>query len=524
MPTIEEAQRQARQTLDTLQTAQETHGASIATNQRALEDLQSALQVVQEAQVDQKRTQSERATSGGHDRSLRWYTAATDNDIKRNARSYLANDGGHVRMRGHKTNGGKGWRWGVLDDPNPRTDWQREAQEVVTTRSIVRLLLQGEQNPQTGVRTVQTPLCDELVESVMADAPQMFSRIFNQTAGTGSEWRAQNLMPELEREVEHQVGFYSMFAERNMGPDGTMILPYREGVLRPSLGAVPSSNDPGNYELSDLSTEQSIVTAYKLAVATQVDRDSSEDAIVAVVPEIVSDISRGIAYGRDDIAINGDSAAAHQDAIASWNTRGLWGSSDFGSLDHRKAAIGLRARAFNLTSMTTDQNAAQTAAGLRTALKKLGAEYFSNPAGIVIAVSPEYWLGTMLGWDEFQLHSSVGDAAAARTGLLGGRRGTRPGSVGFVWGNIEVVLTPFITADLHTTGLYTGASATTGMLVFAPGDFERRVRLGMLIESETNIRNDTVTWVSKVRETFRCKQNDDVSEKKNVHWSFNLTA
>ena len=39
--------------------------------------------------------------------------------------------------------------------------------------------------------------------------------------------------------------------------------------MRPYKGRVPSTDDPGNYTLSNLPTEQNTITAYRLVVASQ---------------------------------------------------------------------------------------------------------------------------------------------------------------------------------------------------------------------------------------------------------------
>jgi len=370
-----------------------------------------------------------------------------------------------------------------------------------------------------------TPYLDEMLRDAMSSGPEILSRIFADNAGSGAEWIPNNTFAELEREMQFQTGAHSVFADRPM-TQSAMKLPYQEGNLRPYIGAVPTTNDPANYTLSDRTTRENTLSVVTLAVATQVDRDASEDSIIAVVPEISGDIASAFSFGYDDIVMNGDTAGTHQDAIATWNTRGIWGAAGLGGADdHRRAGMGLRARAQNLGT-NVDSTAAQTSAGFRTVMKTLGAEYFSkmNTTGsLKWFVSPEFFLGTMLGFTDLITWDQAGPNATILTGLLGGRKGPSPGSVGFLY-NVEVILTPFLTADLAATGLYTGAGATNTAVVCDVADFEWRTRLGLQLETDTNIRNNTVTTVARTRRLFRTKANDTTSNKDNVATAYNLTS
>ena len=514
---LNEAQAALAETLGEIRTASQAQGGQLENLETAYRSLEGSMQKVQEAQADAARIASHRAASGPESR-LRYYRVADDREITRNKRAHMANEDGAIRLVGHETNGGRGYRYGLLDDPKPRTEWQLEVQKIAGLRALVR----AHMDP----RHRETPFLDDQLTGALQDGPEWAARIFSNSAAIGAEWIPNNLFAELEREMQHTTGVHSIFPERPLPQSGSMTLPYQEGNLRPFIGAVPTANDPANSTLTDRTTRQNSITAIKLVVATQVDRDASEDAIISVAPEIASDIARAFSFSYDDIALNGDTTGTHQDDIANWDTRSIWGTAPAlgGTQDHRRAGLGLRARAFDVAS-TLDMGALQTAAGFRQLLGTMGAEYFSklHTGDLKILVSPEFFLKTMLGFTELVTWDGAGAAASILTGLLGGRAGPSPGSVGFLH-NVEVVMTPFLTADLAATGLFTGTGALTGAVVVDTADFEWRVRSGMTLESDLEIRNDTITTVAKTRRLFRTKANDTTADRLNVAYGFNLTS
>lgn len=529
---LEQRRRELEAKVGELASARAEIGAKIATNETAVRDLTTAVQRLQEAQTNVNRDAAEPT---GRDADLRFYTGIprsisidehgqvrtddtderrTKRALARNAPCYRQGPAGQIRMTGHRTESG-GFVYGLLDDPNPRTPWQRELQRAATMRTLVRAAL----NPKS---SKATPIADEMVLGVLEDAPRFIrERMFADSTGIGGEW-IPDTWAEVERETAHQVGFANIFAQRNVGPGGTLHLPFVEGELLAYKGAIPTTDDPADATLSDFTSRENTITTSELVVGTQIHRDATEDMLIPVWEEVMGKIVRSIAIAKDNIAINGDTAASHQDTIATWNIRSLLKSTGLGTTaDHRRISIGLRARATDISN-TVDQNAAQTAAGAKTAMKRLGPEYYGKVGSVIFATSPEYFLGTMLGFTELMTWDKVGPAATILTGMLPGK-GVRPGSVGFLWGR-EVVITPMISADLATTGLYTGSGSTTGMLVLDTDDFEWRLRKDLRAESQENIRNNTHTLVARTRLSFRTKANDTGSTRKNVNWSYNLTA
>lgn len=523
---LEQQREKLVQDLAELRRAKEANEGQIAEMKSTIEGFQTRMLGIQQSQEAYHREQVEQRAGTRDDLGI-YVRSADDGRLPAQvAGNYLVTDKGAVQLRGHYSevvapddSVVKVWSWGVLDDPDPRSAEQLELQRAVTERSIVR----AHQHPTRRF----SPACDRRVLAAARALGGRVERIFADSSGIGAEWVPDYTIPELEREVEVPTNFTGLFRRRNIGPGGTLKLPYRTGHLRLYKGAVPTANNPADALLSDWATGASSIDTVKGAVATQVDRDAQEDSIVAITPELIRDILMAIRYAEDDTWIWGDTTATHRHAIASWDGRSmLGGTTGLGTTaDHRRRWDGLVERAFNLTSMTTDQDAAETWAGLQVALGKLGVKNMMTAHGagepnIIIAPSWEYFFNKMLNFAEFLTFEKVGSLASVLTGTLG-PGGMLPGQVGFVQGFIPVCIPFPLSADLAATGLYTGSGSTTGMLVFDRSRFEHCVRRGATLESETNILNDTVTHVTRIRSVGRA-QDAVASTVKDVHYSFNL--
>jgi len=305
-----------------------------------------------------------------------------------------------VRLYGHQQQIGehKVYRYGLLDDPHPRTEAQRRAQRAITRRSLVRLCLEaGKPTPTTDAEVVQALRgCDSRTARTV-------ERIFADNATSGAEWMRDIDLPELEREALGRLGVASLFPRRDF-PAGvsSVNIPYRSGNLTMYRHNAPAADDPANDPLSSWSTAERTVTPESGVVATQIHRDAQEDSVIPILPDVQDDMIRAMAFAEDNTIISGDSniASPWDTAIASWDARGRMGSSHLGtSLDHRARWDGLRKLAASTHSNSTDQSGAQTEAGLLDAVVNLDVEHLipeQGDAGVGVLVSPEYFFGTML--------------------------------------------------------------------------------------------------------------------------------
>jgi hypothetical protein len=145
--------------------------------------------------------------------------------------------------------------------------------------------------------------------------------------------------------------------------------------------------------------------------------------------------------------------------------------------------------------------------------------------GVVVWTSWEYFFAKMLGFAEFASWEKVGALASVLTGRIGeagGPAGMLPGQVGFVSGFIPVCIGYPLSADLASSGLYTGSGSTTGMVQCDTSRFEYCWRSGLTTESVVNPLNNTITWVTRFRSLVRAL--DTVAATTfDTHYSYNLT-
>lgn len=511
-PTLEQQRAELAKTLTDLKSGQ----GDLATKVRTLETL---LQKQDAERVAQARNDVPNLP----DSELRAYTRTSEVDVKNNPDCFAKGDGKAVRMTGFLR--GAIWHPGLIDD-EARSPWQRRFQDSVTERNLVRAVLKAKAQAERRGGPIASPAADARVLDVVAEAPPELARIFADSANIGAEWIPDLHLPSLERDVQVQSGVHKLFVERVMPPAGSLIQPFATGSLRVYKGVVPTTDDPPDATKSSIGTSSQTITVDEWVAATQIDRKAEEDAIIATVPELMDELALAFARAKDDVVINGDTTSTHQDAIASWNTRGIWGATGLGTTaDHRRLDLGLRALASDISN-TVDQNAVQTVAGVRALLKKLNQAFYADPltAEIVLLVSPEYFMGTMLGFAEVITWDKAGPMASILTGYLNtaSKDGRLPGHVGFLH-NVPVCVTPFLTADLATTGLYTGSGSTTGMLAVVRKRFEWRVRKGMTVESMVDIKKNVIDLVARGRYRFRTTARSAASET-NVAYGFNLTA
>lgn len=402
---------------------------------------------------------------------------------------------------------------GLLDDQNLAHEAQRDLRKAMSRRALARLMMPS---------GTPTPVLDgevvEAVERLPKDArdaieKQMESRgyfggekrSFNDSSTEGAEWIFDGYVPDLYRAFELPGSAASLFPTIQVQNE-TWKRPKITRGLRPYIANKSTDNNPANHEASDIATGDATMTVPAMAVRVMADLISVEDSALPVLQLLSEEIMRAHANGWEDVIFNGDTAATHQDTIATWNTRSAWGSTGLGgSNDHRRSAIGLRARAFDVSN-TTDQSGAQTAAGHLADIATLGERAMAR---LGTFVSPEYMVVKMMGWAEFQTMEKFGPNATNMKGALGAAFG------------IPVYMTRWITADLATTGLYTGTGSYTGKIVADLDAFATYVRRGLIIKSQEDINSSQINLVGTSRRLF---STPDASSTKNVHFAYKLSS
>mgnify|MGYP000063486669 CR=1 FL=1 len=387
--------------------------------------------------------------------------------------------------------------------------WQKKLQDLINDRNLCLIKTGGKLHGRTHIS-------DARIRKHLDSAPAFFKnaagfadmvKSFADSAGVGAEWIIDIGLPTVYRDERLVGDVAGLFQVYQMAAQ-TELVPFMTTGLRAYKHVAGTTDDPAQFTSSSAVTAQRTMSSTGFVVRTQLDADAAEDAILAMAPFLNNEIVLTLRYAEEDCLINGDTAATHQDTIATWDPRSSWGSSGLGgSADHRRTYIGLRARAFDVSN-TTDGSSTETFAGLmgwRASLKA--------PLGvgqnIVHITSPEWYLLKVLTMTELKTVDVYGDGAANRTGNIPGIAGAR------------LVLSDFVTADQAATGLYTGSSSYTGLITCNVSRFMVTQRAGNQLEMEKDITRGVFNLVGRNRRGFFTQ---DASSTKNVHYAFKLTG
>lgn len=468
--TPEEAQRVIGDTLG-------RHSAVLATL-----EAQGRAQAERQEQVDKMIPEFRQAIAAVREGQMGVALAGEAVGPESELRRFVRSDG-TVRMMGEKRHG-EVYRDGLLDTRENHGWWHRELKQLYTLRSIVRT------RSSAGV----SPMVDRMLEDHKRIAPPALARIFGAT-GTGAEWiPTENMVPD----IDHAVGVLSegriasLFAVTPMSTE-VVTVPFGSTGGTPYLQGEPIS-DPAMFTATMPTTANRTHTAKTLTLRYEVDNNSAEDAIIDAYAELSMLIASDLVDGEEDAIINGDTAATHQDTgLASWNPNGRWSAWTFGgSADHRRAWIGLRARAFDVSN-TVDSSGAQTYDGAMAVRSMLQA----RSGGAAFIANEKYLYGKMMLFSQLQLTTSaVGQVQDGRILNVGG---------------VPLYLSYFLTNDKAATGLYTGSGAYTELICADLTRFRRYIRRGAQVELQRDAARGVTQMISTWRGTF--KTNDSATAK-----------
>lgn len=480
---------QVVKTLHDLQAAHREMGATLAQKDAAIADLKAATDSLRQNLAE---ANAKAATSAAVDRGFEPFVAKA------------ANGAARLRFTG-EDDANLGFVKGLFDADAPVNDWHAKAMELVEAHTMAAAFTKGE----PGTRG-KAPKALARLKAHLAAGPMGIGKIFTDSTNVGGEWVPDPHVPMLvetlkaKRQLEAAFDVYQMNNKNE-------VLPVLTTGLRPYIKGQPTTDNPGQYAASSLATDSRSRTAVGFAVRTVISEDADEDAIIAAMPIIRTQLASAIVDGTEDAIVNGDTTASHADDIANWNLRGRWGSSGLGgSDDHRRAWIGLRARAGDV-SATVDGSGAQTYAGYLTTRGLL-----DSPMGIggdcIMVVSPEYYLAKMLGWSEFATLEKYGPQATVLSGEIGRV------------GNAPVILSEFMaggsTYGMNASGVYDNSTKTkTGYVVLNRTRFLVGNRRTLMIELDKDITRGVHNAVATVRKLFFTI---DSTTAKNVAYAYNL--
>lgn len=341
------------------------------------------------------------------------------------------------------------------------------------------------------------------------DRDSVVKRVFGVSSGNGSELiPGEVLAPEMLRVaaaaiMDSPVG---LFVQKSL-TDKNMKSPLGTARPRPFLQGAASSTAAADFLLSAMGTGSLSYNVKDMACAVQYDRNAEADAIIAFLPELRAQMGEAMALALFDAILNGDTNATHQDSLAAWAPEGVFpvtapsgGTNVGGSLDHRRAFLGLRARAFDIgANAKLDLASTYTFPKIQAMQAKIHPALNNNNSRVAIFASFENILNRLTTLDQVMTLEKMGPAATILTGqvlAIGGKPVIRAWPLG---------RTGAETGAFHTDGLHsaTAGNNTKQSIVMAALDsFVLGTRKGLTLESDTNILNNTSTLVASGRYAF----------------------
>jgi hypothetical protein len=384
---------------------------------------------------------------------------------------------------------------GLLDADTFANEWHADLCKMVQERSLVRGIM----------RDASTPKADMKLYNHLQKAPGFMKpaveKIFSDSAGVGSEWIPDEFSTQLYQTFSIPRGLRSLFADVQMDRE-TLIVPKLSRGGRPYIKGA-ATDDLASYTASTIETAQKTIRAKGLAVLMNIDDAAGEDSAFAIIPAMTRQVAQDLEDAYEDCMINGDTAATHQDTIASWNIRERWGASGLGtSSDHRRTFLGLRAAALD---KSTGDNSAFNFANFLAVSSKMGELAMGNK---IIIASPEAVLANFLDLTEVATLDKFGPQATVLSGQIASLAG------------MPIIMSRFMGADMNTNGLFDNVTKTkTGYLIVNRDSYYNYVRRRITIETDKDIKSGVIQVVATMRGTF---DSPDAAATKNVAYHYNI--
>ncbi len=398
-----------------------------------------------------------------------------------------------VRFLGGRDDLGQ-YRFGVLDDPKPKTEWQSELQNLVALRSIGQAC------------KVEMPVVTKRIARHLASGPAGIARMFADNAGEGAEFMPTAVSAVLDRYASLPRVVSGLFQEEQIsGVDVQNPFVASGAVPKLGVGPVAGDNNPATITVGNPTTSSRTMVASTMLVNILATMDASEDSIVQWTPWALSEAMIALADGYEDALINGDSTATHEDAIASWTGGGRWPSTGMGGADdHRRSFKGLRRLAVDASAMSDGSGADTVVGAIAQRATLAGAHRGGN---LVYIVSLGNLIAKLLPDTNILTLDKAGVHATMLTGQVA------------MIGGYPVVVSEFLTEDLASTGLYTGSGATSGMLLANRDQFRTVRRMGPTSALQSVERDNVVYLTARARRGFHPIQS---STTKTVSFRRNL--
>lgn len=255
------------------------------------------------------------------------------------------------------------------------------------------------------------------------------------TAGEGSEWVPTGLSPDLFELVRLQLRVAALFPTIPM-PTNPFDVPYQIGKFVTTKHSEQTA-DTGQTELSKISTSsitgKTTFTAVPHGGIVLVSTEATEDSLVPMIPFMRQEVIQGLADGREDFIVNGDTAGTHEDSDIT--------DSD----DRRKIVLGLRALAHD-NSYTRDLSTFSLG-NLRLMRSDMG-KYGVAPGQLAWITGIAGYI-KLLDLDEVVTLEKYGPNATVLAGELGRIDG------------IPIIVSEYVREVLDANGVYNAAGTKT---------------------------------------------------------------
>jgi len=253
------------------------------------------------------------------------------------------------------------------------------------------------------------------------------------TANAGAEWVPTLLSADFIEKFRLEAKVAALFNDYPM-PSNPYKVPYAGGLSASDFYYVgeSTSDAPTASPATTMATGDQTLTAKKLKARVVFSDEINEDSIVPVIPTIRAELVRGGAECVEDVLLNGDITATHQDVDVT------------DSKDRRKAWSGLR----KLCPTETKASLATfTAMSHIQAFITLMQKYGINPTDLAFITGG-------VGYSKFRALTEVitvdkyGPNAVVQTGELGKLLGT------------PIIVSEYIRENLNATGVYDATTMT----------------------------------------------------------------
>ena len=465
---------------------------------RMADDLRTVRQELAESKA---RNHDPLATVGGSDRELVQRFVDTD---------------GRVFLRGHDSDDPSLFRSdsnGLLA-ARPLNDAHRNLIEACESLYVVSVARHGRdafdhrgQGYRAEVVRKETKAWNR-VQRAWSKMPAPIRKAWDDQNGSGGEFIPTPLLASPLWQVQEYDpdGFIGLFDSLTIQSE-SVELPVGTAYPVPYKGGGATGDNPAALSKGSVGTNKLTLTASPMYTMVLIHEDAASDSIVAAFPFIRDAISRSLAMGLRLCLMNGDTAATHQDTIASWNTRGYFGAVDAGSIDYRRTFQGLRSIA--LDDSNAVNRSTHSLATLFADINAVGGPR-SVPGDMPIITSPEGYLKNFVGLSGIVSANDYGNRAPIASGEVGSIAGH------------PIIMTDAMTSDLNASGVYDNVTKTkTGYVVLNRRMFRRVLRAG----ASVSLQNDITVAGTYMRARQRVGFKDlTKSGDKGVRYAYNMSV